>query len=114
MAENSDTDSLNENDLLHDPFVRTCEEFIQEFGRLLPDERSRPHGQYEQCLDMAFGRIEALPDVESVNIKRFTFLVSKAHQLGVFTSCVRQQGIISVSTYLRVDHFFMIFKFFPS
>lgn len=126
MAEESDTDysfndeessgsertsddwdtSENENDLLDNPFVLLCEEFIQEFERLLPNDHSRPHGRYEQSIEMAFGRIEALPYVERVTLRnRFTFLISMDDRLAVYTRCVRQEGI-SVHTYLRVDHFF--------
>lgn len=119
MAEESDTDysfndeqssgsewssddgdtSVSEHELLDDPFVRLCEEFIQEFERLLPNDHSRPFGRYEQSIEMAFGRIEALPYVERVTLRnRFTFLISMDDRLAVFTRCVRREGM-SVPTY---------------
>lgn len=119
MAEESDSDysfideestddgdtSQEGGELLDDPFVQLCEGFIQEFERLLPNDHSRHFGRYEQSIQMAFDRVEALPYVERVNVRnRFTFLISMNDRLAVYTRCVRQEGI-SVATYLRVDHF---------
>lgn len=72
-------------------FAFICEEFIQGFESLFPDNLRRTHGRYEQCVQYAFNRIEALDHVDRITIGRHTFLVSTENEMAFFTRCVRQE-----------------------
>lgn len=89
----SESFSDDEGDLFDNPFVMVCEEFIAEFERLLPHDVLRPHGRYEQTIQMVFDRIEALDHVRRISINgRYEFLLSERHALALFTRCVRQES----------------------
>lgn len=76
----------------HDEFIFLCEDFINGFEQLLPNETNRPHGRYEQAVQYAFDRIEDLNHVERVSINgQYTFLVSVANEMAIYTRCVRQE-----------------------
>lgn len=51
---------MDDEEMMIDPFILVCEEFIAAFERMLPHDINRLHGRYEQAVQLAFDRIEAL------------------------------------------------------
>lgn len=82
---------MDDEEVMVDPFILVCEDFIDAFERMLPHDINRPHGRYEQAVQLAFDRIEALEHVGRVTLSnRFTFLVSQENEMALYTRCVRQ------------------------
>lgn len=82
---------MDDEEVMVDPFILVCEEFMTAFEQMLPHDINRPHGRYEQAVQLAYDRIEALGHVERVTLSnRFTFLVSEENEMALYTRCVRQ------------------------
>lgn len=106
-----DEEVMDDEEVMVDPFSLLCSEFIAAFERLIPHHIHRPHGRYEQAIQLALNRIEALGHVNRVPVlNRFIFLVSEQNEMALYTRCVRQRSdlcnfFVGISMYYQINFF---------